>query len=549
MHIFRMKKQLSNYLKDFFNSLSFKLFIIILLLLVILVSLYITIGSRLQTEILEDTVWQAIYRQSDLIKKSLYRLMLVNEREELYKTILLMGNEPGVESIRIYNKKGEIKFSVKESETGEIVDMKAEACFGCHAANEAIRSLPMQKKTRIFKTADDRRIMGMINPIRNAPECSNASCHAHGSEQTILGVLDVQMSLNELDQAMFKVRSLFYIILIGIIFLTTVPLALVIYFTIYRPIRTLEIGTATLAAGDLDHRIKMQRKDELGILAKSFNNMASNLKRAYTELKNWSDQLEARVKGKTEEIELMHQGMLQVEKMASLGKMAASVAHELNNPIAGILTLAKLLQKRVESQILNNEKKKEILKELELIRSESMRCGNIVRNLLTFARGQTANFQECSVSEIIDRALQILNHHFELAKIESKSSVDIQPAGIICDPEQLLQSLIALLVNAAEAMPEGGHVDITARNSPKDPRHIVIMVKDTGVGIPDDVKDKILEPFFSTKEEKRSVGLGLAAVYGIVQRHKGKIKVESTVGYGTTIILELPIDQEIEKRE
>lgn len=544
-----MKKRLYSYLKDFFNSLSFKIFIIISLLLVILVTLYITIGSRLQSGILEDTVGQAIYRQSDLIKKSLYRLMLLNEREELYKTILVMGNEPGVESIRIYNKKGEIKFSVKETETGEIVDMKAEACFVCHAANEAIRSLPMQEKTRIFTAQDERRIMGMINPIRNAPECSNAACHAHNSEQTILGVLDVQMSLDELDQAMFKARSLFYVILIGTVFLTTVPLALVIYFTLYRPIRTLEMGTATLAAGDLDHRIKMQRKDELGILAKSFNNMASNLKLAYTELKDWSDQLEIRVKEKTEKIALMHQGLLQVEKMASLGKMAASVAHELNNPIAGILTLAKLLQKQVESQIPESEKKQEILKELELIRSESMRVGNIVRNLLTFARARSANFQECSVSKVIEKALQILSHHFELANIETKSKIDFEPDNIFCDPEQLLQALIALLVNASEAMPDGGHLDIIVRHSDSDKGYILIMVKDTGVGIPDDVKDKILEPFFSTKEEKKSVGLGLSEVYGIVQRHKGKIRVESKVGEGTTIIIELPILQENEKNE
>jgi two-component system NtrC family sensor kinase len=539
-----MKKKLTDYLKDFFNSLSFKIFMIISFLLVILVSLYITLGSRLQTEILEDTVGQAIYRQSDLIKKSLYRLMLLNEREELYKTILAMGNEPGVESIRIYNKKGEIKFSVKETETGQIVDMKAEACFACHAANEAIRSLPMQRKTRIFTTADERRVMGMINPIGNAPECSNASCHAHSSEQTILGVLDVQMSLNELDQAVSKARSLFYVILTGTIFLTTVPLALVIYFTIYKPIRTLEMGTATLAGGDLDHRIKMHRRDELGILAKSFNNMASNLKRAYTELKEWSDQLEERVKEKTEEIESMHQGMLQVEKMASLGKMAASVAHELNNPIAGILTLAKLLQKQAEIQVPNGEKKEKIMHELDLIQSESMRCGNIVRNLLTFARGKSANFQECSVDEVIEKALQILNHHFELAKIEANSTVEIQPAKIVCDPEQLLQALIAILVNASEAMTDGGSVDVIVRKSPKDPGYVVITVKDTGIGISDDVKDKILEPFFSTKEDKGSVGLGLAEVYGIVQRHKGKIRVESAVGEGTTVILELPIDQE-----
>jgi len=493
--------------------------------------------------ILENTVRQGLYRQSDLIKKSLHRLMLVNERDELYHTILLMGDEPGVESIRIFNKKGEIKFSTKNSETGTIVDMKAEACFACHAANETIRSLPMQKKTRIYRTVDNRRIMGMINPIRNAPECINASCHAHDSDLTILGVLDVQMSLNELDQAMFKVKSLFYWIFLWVIFLTMIFLAVIVYFTLYRPIKNLEIGTATLAAGDLDYRIKIGRKDELGILAKSFNNMAANLKRAYTELKEWSNLLEKRVMEKTAEIERMHQGMLQVENMASLGKMAASVAHELNNPLAGIVTYAKLLQKQVRVQLRESSDKEKILNELDLIQTESMRCGNIVRNLLTFARGTGVKFQESDLREIIERALQIVNHHIELAHVKADSHIDNNMPKIVCDPEQIMQAVIALLVNAVEAMPEGGHLDVSARRSSEESDWIIIEVKDTGIGIPDEVKSNILEPFFSTKKEKRSVGLGLAVVYGIVQRHKGKLDVKSKVGVGTSIIIKMPVSQ------
>lgn len=527
----------------YYHSLSFKLFLVLLLMIILFLGLYSTIFSAFQKNILEDTVRLSAYRISDVVKNSLYRLMLINEREELYHTIQILGNEPGMESIRIYNKKGEIKFSTKENETAQIVDMKAEACYECHAADKPIQSLPMQEKTRIYHAKDGRRILGIINPIRNKPECSNAVCHAHQPNKTILGVLDVQMSLNELDKAVNKANSLIYIIFIGFIFIALIFIIMVVYTIIYKPIRYLEIGTATLAEGKLEHRIQMRRKDELGMLAQSFNNMAASLKKAYNELKNWSNLLEKRVEEKTAELEQIHQEMLQVEKMASLGKMAASVAHELNNPLAGIVTYTKLLIKKVKNIVVEDPEKDKILKELDLIRSESMRCGNIVRNLLTFARGNSANFQQCALKEIIERALIIVRHHLELKKIEAVSHIDIHPEMIDCDPDQLLQGFVALLINAVEAMPEGGHLELTAQNSQRNPKRVLIQIHDTGVGILDELKDKIIEPFFSTKKDKNGVGLGLAVVYGIIQRHNGKIWFKSDPGKGTTFFIELPFNQ------
>jgi two-component system NtrC family sensor kinase len=536
-------ENVKNFFIDFYHSLSFKLFLILLFITLLFFGLYNTIYSTLQKNILEDAVRLSAYRVSDVVKKSLYRLMLINEREELYNTIQLLGNEPGMENIRIYNKKGEIKFSTKEKEIAQIVDMKAEACYECHAADKPIQSLAMPEKTRIYRSKDGRRIMGMINPIRNAPECSNAACHAHQTEKTILGVLDVQFSLNELDKATFKAKSITTVIFIGSVSLALIFVAIVVYIIIHIPIRNLKTGTALLAEGNLEHRIKMQRKDELGLLAQSINNMASNLKQAYTELKDWSNLLEERIKEKTIELEQMHHEMSQVEKMASLGKMAASVAHELNNPLAGIVTYARLLMRRVQKITGGDSEKNKILNELELIRTESLRCGNIVRNLLAFARGTSANFQESLLNDIIERALKIVHHHLELAKIEARIRVNIQPEIITCDPDQLLQALVALLVNAVEAMPDGGQLEIIAQNSPKDKEHLIIQIHDTGIGISDEVKDKILEPFFSTKKDETGVGLGLAVVYGIVQRHKGKIWVESQKDEGTTFFIELPFTQ------
>lgn len=544
-----MKSFLKNkkHLANFFHSLSFKLFIILLLIVILSFRIYSTICSNLQEKILEDTVRAGAYRVSEVVKESLYRLMLRNERDALYHTIQILGNEPGMERIRIYNKKGEIKFSTKENEMGQSVDMNAEACYTCHIAGEPIQSLPMKKKTRIYRAEDGRRVMGMINPIRNAPECANAACHVHPQSKTILGVLDVQMSLNELDQARFRAKMFAGSIFIGFVFLTLILVAFVVYYIIYRPVHNLRVGTASLANGKLDTRIKMQRKDELGMLALSFNNMAANLESANNKLQNWSNQLEKRVEEKTAELERIHHEMLQVEKMASLGKMAASVAHELNNPLAGIVTYAKLLKNKIENILADNAEKKKITSELELIRSESMRCGNIVRNLLAFARGKTTHFRACELEEIVENALKIIRHHLELAPIEVSVRVDIKPTTIVCDPDQLVQSFVALLINAVEAMPDGGRLELTAQNS-ENAEWIIIKIRDTGIGIPEDVKDKILEPFFTTKTDKNGVGLGLAVVYGIIQRHKGKMWLESREKEGTTVFIELPVIQS-EKEE
>ena len=538
-----MSKKLKKNFAGFYHSLGFKIFLILLIMMIIFVTLYSTICTSLQQQILLDTVGHSAYRVSDVIKQSLHRLMLINEREELYRTIQLLGDEPGIENIRIYNKKGEIKFSTKEEEITQIVDLKAEACYDCHTADKPLQSLPMQEKTRIYRTPDDRRVLGMINPIRNSAECSNDACHAHQPDLTILGVLDVQMSLNELDQATSRAKFIINIIIVSFIMLAILIVGIIVYFMIHRPINTLELGTDKLAKGELDYRIKMQRKDELGNLAVSINNMAYSLDQADANLREWSNSLEKRVEEKTAELELVNKELIQVEKMASLGKMAASVAHELNNPLAGILTYAKLLIKKIQNNLSQPVEKEKFIEKLEHIRSESMRCGNIVRNLLTFARGSTTNFQECNLRDIIDRALRIVNHHIELAKIKVVRQIDIKPDTISCDSDQLLQAFVALLVNAVEAMPDGGNLEISVQHLDQDTKRVIIQIKDTGIGIPEELKDRILEPFFSTKKDQNGVGLGLAVVYGIIQRHNGKIWLKSQKDQGTTFYMELPVVQ------
>jgi len=539
-----MRSKLSKF-STLFSSLSFKLFIILLFTVILGFTIHGFLTTKSQTKIIEQQVKMSATRASDILKKSLYTNMLLNERKRTHENIQMMGDEPGVEVVRIYNKQGEIKFSSNDDEIGKRVDMQAEACYACHAKDRPLQKLPMQEKARIYRKTRDYRVLGLINPIENSPECSNAGCHAHSSDKTILGVLDVQMSLNELDAAVTAARNRTITLAGSIGLIAVIIIAFIIYFSIYVPTKKLRIGTEEIAEGNLDHRIDLDRNDELGKLAQSFNRMSRNLKEADRELRAWSRTLEDRVEEKTEELEEMHRGMVQVEKMASLGKMAATVAHELNNPLSGIATYAKVLKRKAMRLLSPGEDQDEVLEELDLIRSESMRCGNIVKDLLIFARESSANFQKVNLHQVVERSLKLVRHHLELGEITLERTFLLEDDKVTCDEEQMVQALVALMVNAVEAMSEGGKLTVGTEAFEKEGEPFVkITIADTGVGMSEEVRDNIFDPFFSTKNETKGVGLGLAVVYGIIQRHNGHIYVESEPGKGTTFFIEIPRDRD-----
>ena len=530
-------------LRSITSTLSFRLFLILSASILLLFAAYVAVSWRFQSLTLQQEITAEAYRSSDFIRQSLYTSMLGNERERTYAMIRLIGGEPGVEAIRIYNKQGEIKFSNSEEEIGTAVDLQAEACYACHASAEPLEALPTAERARIYRKEGAYRVLGTINPIRNQESCWNAACHAHSPEQSILGVLDVQMSMEQLDRIVGERQRQALGLAVVILALSMLLTAMIVYRAVHLPARQLRRGTDELARGNLDVAIELERSDELGDLAKSFNRMAHSLREADAELRSWSQTLEDRVQQKTEELEQMNQQMIRVERTASLGRMAATVAHELNNPLSGILTYAKLIAKRVERTLPEGPDREKVLDNLDLIRSESMRCGNIVRDLLTFARGRSAEFAPAHLHELIDQTLKLVSHHGKLKQIHTDVELMVENDEIICDREQIVQALLALLINAVEAMHDGGRVVVRTAAAAGEPAdRVQLSVRDDGVGIPPEVREHMFDPFFSTKNEAKGVGLGLAVVYGIVQRHEGTISVDSRPGEGATFTLDLPRD-------
>jgi len=487
---------------------------------------------------LEAATLASAERVSDVIKHSTTYYMLRNDREGLYHAIHTMADEPGMVKVRIFDQEGRISYSTDPAEVSHVLDKTAEACYGCHTQSQPLARLNRPDRFRIYRNGG-QRVLGIITPIENQPGCSNAACHAHPAGQQVLGVLDTNLSLAKADAqlAVSSARMLSYTA--GAILIVAVLSWLFVWRVVGEPIKALKKGTKHLSQGELGYQIEVQSQDEVGDLAHSFNDMSLQLRAANEEIVNWAKTLEDRVEQKTKELNRAHDHVLHVEKMASLGKMAAVVAHEINNPLSGILTYAKLLRKWVGSGQTEHEKREEAMQCLELIAAESRRCGDLIKNLLTLSRTAPMNVQSTDLHAVIDRCLLLVRHQLELGGVEVQLNFAKDLPRVPCDPAQIEQVLLTLIMNAKDAMPRGGNLWIETRVS-ADETEIEILVRDDGAGIAPGVLPHIFEPFLTTKESGRGVGLGLAISRGIVERHNGRIEVASELGRGTTFSITLP---------
>jgi two-component system, NtrC family, sensor kinase len=528
------------------HSLSAKLNLLLLGAMLLIFALLGYMNVRLHRQHLEQNTLQAAERISDVIKQGTTDYMLRNDRSGLYQSIQTIAAEPGIYKIRIFDQEGRITYTTTPSEQNHVVDKTGEACYACHAQSQPLARLNRPDRFRIYRNGGGSRVLGIITPIENQPSCSNAACHAHPASQQILGVLDTNLSLAKADVQLAESSR----IMVAYTACGLVLIAVLSWFFVWkvvgRPVQALERGTDRLKDGDLGYQITVESEDEIGDLARSFNDMSSQLKGEHTENVAWTHTLEQRVEQKTRELRRAHEHALHTEKMASIGKMAAVLAHEINNPLSGILTYAKLLRKYLDHADNGRDRRKEICDSLDLIASESRRCGDLVKNLLTFSRTTPMNLQPTNVNSVIDQALRLIQHQVELSAIHVEEHLDPDLPLIDCDGAQIEQVLLALLMNATDAMPQGGNVWITS-TADADANQLRIVVRDDGAGIPPEILPRIFEPFLTTKETGRGVGLGLAISHSILERHSGTIAVQSEVGKGTTFTVTLPWEKEAAK--
>ncbi len=477
-----------------------------------------------------EFVLQAADRITDVILRSTHYEMLRNDRDALYNVVRELGAEPGIRRIRIFNKEGRITFSTDAREVDTLVDKRAEQCNGCHAQAAPLDTLNRKDRAREFFDRQGEHLLGVMQPIYNAPECSRGGCHVTDSGKRVLGVIDADLTLAMVDQQIAHNQAALKWFLLGAIVFGSVAAVAFMWFVVYRPVKELIDGTHRVADGDLEYRLPVRSDDELGDLSRSFNRMT-------TEVAGVQAKIEEQVRRKTAELERVHKTLLSTEKMASIGKLAATVAHEINNPLFAILTYARLVLRELLK--LDVPGRDGLAEQLQTIERESKRCGELVKNLLTFSRQAPSRREPNDLNLIVHRAALLVKHKLEMQNIELAESLAADLPQVDCDANQIQQVILVLMVNASEAMPKGGRLVVTTEFDGADDQGVV-RVKDTGSGIPADVLPRIFDPFFTTKEDQNRTGLGLAVAHSIVEQHAGEISVRSTPGEGTEFRLALP---------
>jgi two-component system NtrC family sensor kinase len=523
--------------------------------------IFIITGSLIVVFVLFNIIFRSIYMDfynrtlsrngdniSSIIEGSLYYSMLENDKAMLQRTMDVIGTMSGIDEVNFYDDQNLLVYSSvqRNEECHSNPD-----CISCHpematrfsSAEKSYMVVGDVPECGIHQEAAGIRHLLIRQPILNEPSCYTAACHSHDAAEKVLGSLLVSMPLNDLDA--FSVESSKDFMLLALLIIAVLVTFLVVFTRkrIKDPLNSIVKASESVSSGNTSIRLEIEPNllDDMRVVSVAFNNMLDRMDAATSELQNWSQQLEYKVQKKSEELSEAQNELIHVERIASLGKLSSSVAHEINNPLSGILVYNKLIYKQLSSAEFYHPKKESILKNLKLIETETKRCGDIVKGLLDFSRKDREDFEPVHMHQLLEETYRLMIHSIKIADISFKMEFNAEDDRVICSPNQLKQACVALVVNATEAVQEQGEIVIRTRNPDKS--HITVTVADNGTGISRENLPHIFEPFFSTKRDTSGIGLGLSIVHGIVENHKGQIDVKSEPGQGTAIEITLPLSE------
>jgi len=487
------------------NSLIFKVIFITALILILAISFSVWLDTRLHESSIKRLTYEKGKIISEFIEKNVIRAMEKGRHFEIHQ-ILKNFTYRGIWKINLFRPDGVIRASTSEEELNKKIED-----VGFFLNNQYfIKEEVVQQENGKKKV---ERIYYLNSPILNHPECY--SCHS--SKDKIIGILTVANTLQDMDEEISKVkRNAVFIAIITIGFLIS-GLGLLFLRLVNIPIKKISKTMKKIEEGDLDAKVDIKSKDEMGKLAKDLNEMIEKLNKAKKEAEKY------------------HQELIQrADRMATIGELASGIAHEIRNPLAGIQGAIQVLSEGFPKGDPRREVTDEIQKQI-------FKLERLVKDLLNYAKPTAQNYIPTDINQLVDKVLSFFVAQSGISddfKIEKKF---FSPLPNVClDPNSIEQAFLNIILNAQKAMPNGGTLSIYTRPLNLNGIHgIQVIFEDTGVGIPEKNLSKIFNPFFSTRAD--GTGLGLSITKNIIEQHGGRIEVESKVNVGTKFIITLPV--------
>ncbi|MGO9403568.1 MAG: sensor histidine kinase [Terriglobales bacterium] len=498
---------------------------------------------RSQKQRLVETMILGADQLSRSITGAAWHAMLDDDRKAAYEIMRMIADKQGVDRIRMFNREGRLMFSTDAREHPSLSNSSNEVCVSCHSKGPARDKPTEDARVRYATSPNGIKTINMVTPIYNEPSCSNASCHAHSASTKVLGIVDIALRLDPVQR---QTRSMMLQAVITTALEVCIGAAFVILFTrrfVATPIQQLIEGTKAVSAMELDRPIQATRRSqEIDDLVDSFNLMRERLKLAVAELNEMQQTLESKVEERTLQLQTAQRKLIQADRLATLGTLSASVAHEINNPVSGVLNLSMLLERLMASGAYPQGREAEFRKYLSLISSETARVGRIVSDLLAFSRRSKPQRAPADLNKLVRTTLGLAGHKLKLINAEVVLELQEDLPPVECDSSQIQQVILNLVLNGAQAMQSQGGGKLTICTRLVDGgNNVELCVQDTGEGIAPENLHKIFDPFFTTKADGKGVGLGLAVLYGIVKAHEGEVEVMSRRNEGTTFTVTLPL--------
>jgi two-component system NtrC family sensor kinase len=526
------------------RNLRFKVAFYLVVALSVAVFLFTYMVVRNSREQLLQQAISHAAQLSEVVIKSTRFAMLQNQPHHVDRIIGDVGAQADIDRVRILSKDGKVVHSSSPDEIGTLIDQEAESCLACHLDQKSRTTSPMVGRPRIFTDEQGQRMLGSTAVIRNEPNCSNSSCHVHAADMAVLGVLDIVYPLSQIDRTIRNNTITIIGLSLAFVVFAAILVSLLVQRTVYEPLADLERGASRLASGDLDQPIPVRSHDELGQLAESFNSMMHALRNSRAELEKWGHTLEHKVEEATRELHLAQAEAARGEKLASVGLLAAGIAHELNNPLTGVLTFSTLVRKQMPDGSPEAE-------DLDLVIQETRRCASIIRRLLDFAREKAPEKNFADLNRLIERTVGLVSEPARAADVEISVDLDETLPPVWMDENLVEQVVMNMLVNAQHAIEGAGRISVRTRRREQFRRSAAdaepadmaeITIRDNGCGIAPENLQKIFDPFFTTKGVGKGTGLGLSVSHGTIEAHGGTIEVDSTVGEGTEFRIYLPLE-------